>query len=142
MCDHFPIPDFQQQMAHWLFKWHSGHVTACGVLRCAPAERAEEEWSLDAVVSLCCWRSLLAPISNRQLRAGKFRQTIRGIPRRRMELSIGQLCGVLFSLLAGTFSTPIRSILLFEFWWGFLCFFLFFLYRARRRSVRCVVSRW
>lgn len=60
------------------FYWHSGHVTACGVLRCAPAERAEEEWSLDAVVSLCCWRSLLAPISTANFAQASFDKQVAG----------------------------------------------------------------
>lgn len=86
----------------------------------------------------CCGLAVLLAVTSRshfnsQLRAGKFRQTSRGIPRRRMELSIGQLCGVLFSLLAGTFSTPIRSILLFE----FLVFLWFFC--TERGGDLCVV---
>lgn len=90
----------------------------------------------------CCGLAVLLAVTSRshfnsQLRAGKFRQTSRGIPRRRMELSIGQLCGVLFSLLAGTFSTPIRSILLFEFWYFFI--YLFFFFCTERGGDLCVV---
>lgn len=98
-------------------------MTACGVLCRAPAERAgEEEWSLDAVVSPCSWRSLLAPITTDNFREASFDKHVSEEPRRRMELSTGQLCGVLFSLLAGTFPTAIDSLGLVFFFRSFFFF--------------------
>lgn len=85
--------------------WHSFgkqcHVTACGALRCAPAEKKEEEEeSLDAWVELGARFSF----ENRRSSRIKFQWRIRGVSGSGMELSRSRLCGVLLTLLASKFS--------------------------------------
>lgn len=109
--------------SRWRTRLFNGGVVTWQPAACSAVHLQREPGRRSGVWMLwfspCCWRSLLAPISTANFAEASFVKQVAEEPRRRMELSTGQLCGVLFSLLAGTFPKPICWILFFEFFGSF-----------------------